>query len=536
MITHDLIQGSPEWQLFRVNYHGASEAAAMLGLSSHTTRAELLRMKYLNDAKQFSDWVQRHVLDYGHQVEAMARPLVEQVIGTELYPVTCSLGRLSASLDGLTMAEDVAFEHKQWNVELAAAVAQGQLPDEFMPQCQQIMLVTGAEKVMFVVSDGTVDNMVMMEVFPDKAWQDRIVGGWNTFMGDLVDYELPAVEVKPAADPIMSLPALSIQINGQVVASNLDDFKARADAFIASIKTELLTDEDFAQAEATVKFCADAEQALAIGKKSALAQMEDVDYLMRTVDHISEQMRAKRLALEKLVDAKKKSIREGIIEKAMREFAAHVAGLEDEIKPIRLIVQARDFAGAMRGRRTIATLRNAADTELAAGKITVDALAKGIRSRLAWYREHAAGHELLFADLQNLIQKADDDFKLAVMARLKAHQDAEAAKAALVAMPGSGSGGGTGTSSGTMMSVSVGYGGGGVGGGGGPRSGAPTLRLGDICERLRFTVNAEFLASLGFSATQVKGAKLFHEADFPLICAAICRHISAVQAQHKAAA
>ncbi len=534
MITHDLIQGSAEWQLFRLNYHGASEAAAMLGLSSHTTRAELLRMKYLNDPKQFSDGVQRHVLDYGHEVEAMARPLVEQVIGTELYPVTCSIGKLSASLDGLTMAEDVAMEHKQMNLDLAAAVAQGQLPDEYMPQCQQIMLVTGAEKVMFVVSDGTVDNMVMMEVLPDAAWQQRIVDGWSQFDRDLAAYTLPAVEVKPAADPIMSLPALSIQINGQVVASNLDDFKARADAFIASIKTELTTDEDFAQAEVTVKFCADAELALAIGKKSALAQMEDVDYLMRTVDHISEQMRAKRLALEKLVEAKKKSIREGIIEKAMREFAAHVAELEDEIKPIKLIVQARDFAGAMRGKRTIATLRNAADTELAAGKITVDALAKSIRGRLAWYREHAAGYAFLFADLQNLIQKADDDFKLAVMARLKSHQDEGEQITKIFADLGAGSGGGTGTSTGTMMVVSTT----GVvaGGGGGPRSGTPTLRLGDICERLRFTVNAEFLASLGFAATQVKGAKLFHEADFPLICAAICRHISAVQAQHKAAA
>jgi predicted phage-related endonuclease len=77
----------------------------MLGISTLVTRTELLHMKATGTAQEFSDWVQKNILDYGHQVEALARPLVEELIGEDLYPVTCSDGRLSASCDGLTMAK-----------------------------------------------------------------------------------------------------------------------------------------------------------------------------------------------------------------------------------------------------------------------------------------------------------------------------------------------------------------------------------------------------------------------------------------------
>jgi hypothetical protein len=57
----------------------------------------------------------------------------------------------------------------------------------------------------------------------------------------------------------------------------------------------------------------------------------------------------------------------------------------------------------------------------------------------------------------------------------------------------------------------------------------PTLALGEISNRLGFNVTSAFLASLGFEAVAVKAAKLFHEHDFPLICAALVRHINSLQ-------
>lgn len=63
--------------------------------------------------------------------------------------------------------------------------------------------------------------------------------------------------------------------------------------------------------------------------------------------------------------------------------------------------------------------------------------------------------------------------------------------------------------------------------------GQPTLRLGQIGERLGFALTAEFLASLGFAhAATDRAAKLYHESSFPSMCAVLTRHISAVQAKH----
>lgn len=60
----------------------------------------------------------------------------------------------------------------------------------------------------------------------------------------------------------------------------------------------------------------------------------------------------------------------------------------------------------------------------------------------------------------------------------------------------------------------------------------PALRLGQIGQRLGFDVRADFLLSLGFApAATDKAAKLYHEHDFKNICAALIRHVGAVQAQ-----
>ena len=64
-----------------------------------------------------------------------------------------------------------------------------------------------------------------------------------------------------------------------------------------------------------------------------------------------------------------------------------------------------------------------------------------------------------------------------------------------------------------------------------------TLKLGDICARLGFTLQAAFIAdTLGIvhSATD-KAAKLYHEADFGRICDALIAHIRTVQHQQQAA-
>ena len=530
---HKLQQGSPEWLQFRLNKFGASEAAAMLGLSSKVKRNELLHMKHTCLPQEFSEWVQKNILDYGHEVEALARPIVEEMIGDDLYPVTYSFGKMSASCDGLTMDGEIAFEHKQWNAALAEAVRSGELPEEYWPQCQQVMLVTGASKVIFVVSDGTRDNFESIQIEPSDSWFRHLQDGWAQFERDLAEYQPRGIPETSKAEAIMALPTLAVQIRGEVITSNLPAFKAAAEKFIAGIKTELRTDEDFVQADATVKFCEKAEKDLEVAKNAAIAQTASIDELMRTVDHIREQLRTKRLALDKLVKSRKDQIKELAVAERRQKYAEHLADLNAELGDVNISVPPPDFAGAIKGLKTIASLHNALDTTLANGKIAADAAAKDLRTKLDWYKPHADAYGLLFRDLQQIIQKPADDFQLAVMARIDEHKRAEEAKEKAKAAP---------IAPAVMPEItaiqeqpapwiapaSIAPSRGPV------PAGAPTLRLGQINERLApITLTADGLASLGFTAETEKSSKLYHEAQFPQICEALIRHLTSMLQKHE---
>ena len=607
---HNLLQGSDDWHAFRFNHHGASEAAAMLGLSKKVTRSELVRMKATGLAKEFSDWVQENILDYGHEVEALARPLAERIIGQdlypsaeslvieELYPATLSLGRESASCDGLNMAETIGFEHKQWNAELAASVGAGVLPDEHQPQVQQQLMVTGAEKWLFMASDGTENNMVWMWVYPDAAWFERIVAGWQQFDIDVANYTQVDHAVKPEAAPAAALPALVVQTEGKVVSSNLMAYQKAAEKFLSTIKTDLQDDQDFADAEYNVKFCGEAEAKLEHAKAAALAQTSTIDEVMRTVAHIKAQFRSKRLELEKLVKVRKEQIKETILNDGRRAYADHVAALETEIAPIRMQLATPDFAGAMKNKRTLASLHDAVNTTLANAKIAANQAAADIRAKLTWYNANVGDHAGLFRDLQQIIGKAMDDFQLLARTRIADHERAEkakqdalraqieaqerakaeaaaaeklaaarqadadraAAEQARVAAEAQAAADRQAAADkaerdrvaaeqqaaavaeqGRLADLAD------VAEAATPAvcqpvhlevheaapAGQPTLRLGQIGERLGFALTAEFLASLGFAhAATDRAAKLYHESSFPSMCAALIRHISAVQAKH----
>jgi predicted phage-related endonuclease len=584
MQIHELIQGSDEWHQFRLEHFGASEAAAMLGLSKKVKRNELLHMKKTGTAKEFSDWVQANILDYGHEVEALARPITEKIIGSRLYPVTCSEGILSASCDGLTMSEARGWEHKQWNTSLAAAVAAKELPDEFMPQPQQCLMVTGAESWTFTVSDGTEENMVSMEVYPDQIWFERIRTGWTQFEKDLAEY-VP-IEVLPAAvaAPTMGLPALSIQVDGSIsLISNLDIFGAKLTAFIENIDKNPSDDQSFANAEAAVKVLEKAQGALEAAESSALAQTASIDDMRKTVAMYSELARTTRLMMEKIVKARKETIRIEIQQGGKDKAAEHIAALNQRLgKPYMPAVPA-DFAGVMKGKKSITSLRDAVDTELARFKIEANAIADRIQINLTTLRELASEHTFLFADTAQIVLKATDDcaslVKLRISehaaaeekrlaaerariaeeervkaeARVKAEQEAIAKKAdeeaaakakaesdqlvapekeipteANCALPMH-----VPTPAAKILNPAAAW----------PmpsRSPAPatvpTLRLGQINDRISpLSISADGLRSIGFEpAARDKPAMLYHESDFPRICAALVNHIQNVQERQAA--
>ena len=435
MKTHKLTQGTQEWLDFRATHFGASEAAAMLGLSDYMKRSELLELKATSKEKEHSSFT-LSVFENGHKVEALAREIVESEINDELYQVTLSKDKLSASCDGLTLSGKIAFEHKQFNKTLADYIRINKtVPATHMPQCQQILYVTGANKLIFVCSDGTKENWEEVHIYPDQEWIRKIISGWQHFEDDLKNHTQKIEKDKPMPEAIMQLPSLLIQLRGEVTQTNLPDFKLAAESFIANIKTDLLTDEDFANAEETVKFCDETERKLEAAKSSALAQTASIDEVMRTIDFIKESIRSKRLTLEKLVKTQKDVIKKQIIDAGYKKCLDYIFQIDPLFKGLDFAalapIQRNLFELACKNKRTLSSLQNAVDAEVIAIKTNLDALASTVKKNLAQLPTDLS----LFRDLQQIITKQPEDFKLLVDYRLEeqATKEKEAAERAIEA-------------------------------------------------------------------------------------------------------
>ena len=428
MKIHNVAQGSAEWHALRSQHFTASEAPAMMGASKYQTRTDLLTLKKTGIAPEVTP-SQQHIFDKGHATEALARPLVEVMIGEELYPVVGTEGNLLASMDGATMLGETLFEHKLWNESLAAQVRAEDLAPHYYWQLEQQLFVSGAERVIFVCSDGTAENFVSMEYRPVAGRAAQLIEGWKQFEADLAGHEVadaPSIVVGKAPD---ELPALRIELTGMVTASNLKVFEESALAVIDSVKTTLTTDQDFADAKKAVKWCGDVEDAVTAAKKQALSQTQTIDELFCSLDRISKHARETRLKVDKLVKAQELLVKTNIKQKAEQSLTDHVAAINKTLGKVTLPAVDADFAGAMKNKRTIASLQDAVDTELARAKIDASQMADAIRLNLESLRTLAADHAFLFVDAQQLVMKANDDLVALIKVRIAEHQKAEEQKA-----------------------------------------------------------------------------------------------------------
>jgi len=425
--THNLVQGSAEWHQHRMNHFNASEASSMMGISSYMKRDELLRLKTTGVPVEVTPETQRR-FDEGHRLEAQARFIAEGIIGEELFSPTISMTvdglSLSASFDGLTMDESTAWECKTMNQHLKESLADGVIPDEYHPQLEQQLLISGAGRSLFMAYDGTDELHAWYE--SDAALRKRLLAGWKQFADDLKDYQPPAITVEPVAHAVDALPALSVQIDGAVKASNLNEYEASALAFIRAINTDLQTDQDFADADNVVKFCGRTEKELESVKQQALAQTADIDALFRTIDTLKAEMRTKRLELNKLVTAKKQQMRESIIMEARQAWRAHIEQLNQRLEPVHLPDIAENFSGAIKGKRTMASLRDAVNTELARVKIEANEAADHIEANMKALKAMAGDYGFLFRDIQQIVTKDHDDLINLAKARINDHKQAEA--------------------------------------------------------------------------------------------------------------
>ncbi len=522
MIIHELQQGSPEWHAHRATHYNASDAAAMLGESPHETRSALIERLATGIAPLVTPQMQAR-FDRGHRAEAAARPMAERIIGEDLYPIVGSEGRLSASFDGLNMDGTTGWEHKLLNaalrekmsVDARLALANG-LPLYYRIQMEQQCLVGGLDRILFQATEWNDDFTECTDsrstwYTPDPALRQRIIAGWAQLERDVAAY-VPTEKAAPVvAAPMETLPAVSVRVDGQLaIVSNLPAFGQALRDFIERIPAAPSTDQEFADVDAACKSLKLAEDALEAAESNALAQLADVDTLRRFVADYRALARATRLQREKLVTQRKDEIRREIAAAAAQSVRDHAAALTlprgaSVSAPASLV---SEIAEAMKGKRTIDTLRDAASFVAASQKAMLSLLAERFNSNAATMASEDAAD--LLPDFAAVGNKAPDDF--AALIQLRKHQRAaadaaraereqEAAPAPLVqaqapaAQPAE----------------------------------PATMTLVAVSQRLGFTVTADFLETLGFAATRERSSRLYRPSDWPRICDAIARHVIAAR-------
>ncbi|KWV17176.1 lambda-exonuclease family protein [Xanthomonas translucens] len=440
MRTVNLIQGTPEWHAHRAQHFNASDAPAMLGCSPYKTRARLVREFATGIGEEHDDATLQRFAE-GHRAEDLARPLAEQIIGEELYPCVGVEGKYSASFDGLKLLEDEAFEHKSLNDALRAVMVEGctgaDLPLQYQAQMEHQAMVSGASRVLFMASKWSGEELVEERhcwYTPNPQLRARIVAGWEQFEADVAAYEPEQVKAAVVAAPIAGFGALSVRVEGRVLASNLDAFKANAEAFLKQLPKpqDLQTDQDFADADAAVKACSDAEARIKAAQEAALADMEDVDTLLRTAGSISEAIRAARLALEKAVKAEKDNRRAQIVDNGVRVVRDHYDAInatlgQHRIQPPQSL--SMDIGLAIKGKKSLASMQDAVGTAAANAKIAASQAADRVRSCVHVIEMEMGDYAALFPDrVQLCAAKSPEDLRNLVTARIAEHKQREQAR------------------------------------------------------------------------------------------------------------
>lgn len=431
MIITTLKSNTPEWLAHRRKHNNASEAPIMMGDSPYATRNELLYHKSTGLDKEFTEWFQKNVLDKGHEVEAMARPIAEEIIGEELFPVsgTDEQGWLAASFDGTTMLGDVNWECKQWNEQKAADVKAGKVPKADYWQLQHQLAVNPGSKTLYMVTDGTKEKCVHLWVEADLSDIEKLKASWRQFDTDMQSYTPPAPVERVEGTAPDALPALAVQVTGMVTASNLREFEESARKTLASIKTDLQTDTDFADAEKTVKFCREVEKRLDAAKENVLGQMQTVDEVVRSIDSIKEETRKVRLKLASAVKDQKEALKLAILNDSKLKLSEHLASTNKRLGGSYIHSVNADFAGAMRNKRTITSLQASCDEELARAKVEINQLSEVIAANLELLSPHSATHSFLFNDLQQIITNESSVFEAIIKSRIADYEAEQEARA-----------------------------------------------------------------------------------------------------------
>lgn len=435
-----LKQGGRGWLAYRANKLNASDAPAAMGVHPTRSRRSLVRQLATGVTQEFSQFVQDRVLDKGHEFERLAGELMAQHAGVDLYPVVgydSDAPEYSASYDGLGMEWRIASEHKSLNEVLRECMYDGctgtDLPIYHQVQMEhQCMVCPTIERVLFMASKWDRNGNLIEErhcwYTPNPSLRAQLLQAWASVQEEANNYDpaSDAVEVLEKKEH-EALPVLKIDVHGQVLDSNLKDFERVVKQRISMVSTELVTDQDFADAVVDGVFMRDVAAKMREAVKSVRGKMQSVDEVLKMLEALELLADTKAIAVEKLVKAEKDKRKSEILVKAQTDLDAHIAALNKDLGASYITRTIGPFDAVSKGLRSLESISKKCNEALMQCKVDADALAQRYRTNRE-HLEHADGSWMsLFADFATVGGKEPDDFKGIALLRITKHKDELAA-------------------------------------------------------------------------------------------------------------
>ena len=183
----DLIQGSPEWLAMRQTKIGASDAAAIMGLSLYKTPYQLWEEKLGLREVVINERMRR-----GSAMEEEARKEFEHLTGFTVFPDVRfhhDYPWMMASLDGISIDDRVLVEIKNVNRSDHQTALDGKVPSHYFPQCQHQLMVTGLPYMYYYSHDAL--NPATVIVTRDEAYIADMVEKEEEFYRCMMEFEAP---------------------------------------------------------------------------------------------------------------------------------------------------------------------------------------------------------------------------------------------------------------------------------------------------------------------------------------------------------
>ncbi|UKH48579.1 hypothetical protein [Vibrio phage vB_ValP_FGH] len=424
-------QGSKEWHELRDQHMTASDAAAMMGESRYKGRQQLLKEK--KGHKEQVNAAKQALFDKGHAAEEAARELLEIEMLESFAPVVGAIEldglKLLASLDGLSEDRQTVFEHKLWNETLAENVRNQVLEPTHFWQLEHQLLVSKAERVLFMVSDGTHEKREFMYYVSMPERREQLIAGWKQFKQDLEGFQVEAKQEAVVAVQT-SLPVITFNVTGTEIATNIGDCLEHVKELAQAEMSKVLeTDQDFANKDQLNKDVKKARAALKeiVGKvRGEFVSYSQFEEVAQEMDGVLQKMQSHG---EKQVKQAKEEKKQAILNEANAGLLEHIKEANGKIASMGIMAIMGDirpdWTGAMKNKRTIESLTNAVNEELAKWKVEINQVIDRVVPNLQYLRDNAEEYKFLFSDAQQLVNQDPEPFQAIVKSRIADHKQAE---------------------------------------------------------------------------------------------------------------